>query len=107
MRFWAALVAAVFIAGCKDRSSSGSDVLLIGGTIAEAGQFPSTVLLAMPGGRCGAGKVGPRRFITAAHCVAGGIKKGSSLAMLVGIKLGAFQKLVATVTDVHLSPFFT
>jgi hypothetical protein len=58
-----------------------SDADFIGGANAGA-RFPATVGMQLPGGRCGAAKIGPRRFLTAAHCVTvGGAKKGASIVV--------------------------
>ena len=60
-------------AGGESPDASAGDALasreqaLIGGSPADAGQFRSTVGF---GGVCTAAKVGPRQFLTAAHCVA-------------------------------------
>ncbi len=61
------------LAGCADHAATGEDALatldqaLIGGDPATADYFRSTVGI---GDECTAAKVGPRLFLTAAHCVA-------------------------------------
>ena len=49
-----------------DADPAESNDALIGGRVASAGQFPSTVTLM---GECTATKVAPKRLLTAAHCV--------------------------------------
>ncbi len=61
------------LAGCSDHALTGEDAVttvdqaLIGGEPATADYFRSTVGI---GDECTAAKVGPRLFLTAAHCVA-------------------------------------
>src|SRR5690606_658015 len=51
--------------------SKERDLQLIGGTQAAPYHFRSTVQLRFPGiGACTGAKVGPRHFLTAAHCIA-------------------------------------
>jgi hypothetical protein len=68
-------LAIIAFAGCLapedgvDRSGTESGAL-IGGQPASSTDFPSTVLIMGPTiGNCTAAKVGPRQFLTAAHCV--------------------------------------
>jgi hypothetical protein len=71
-----AVLGSAFIAGCAGgagEDDSGENIVgsrseaLIGGSPATSDQFRSTVGF---GGVCTAAKVGPRHFLTAAHCVA-------------------------------------
>ncbi len=79
---------------------------LIGGSVAVAGQFPSTV--ALPS--CTASKVGDYQFLTAAHCVlsrsglTGSYVAGATLRIQRGVSLGDqadTRDLVVARTMVH------
>jgi Trypsin len=83
--FSSLLLSGVVTSGCAaagataDASAEQADLDLIGG--ANAGKkFPATVQLNLPHASCGAAKIGPRRFLTAAHCIsAGEVLEGSSI----------------------------
>jgi hypothetical protein len=89
--------------GCAAGEPARSDGDFIGGEVA-GNRFPATVRLVLPlGAQCGAAKLGPRRFLTASHCITQGlVAEGRSMA-IVG---GAAQRRVDTrVVRVVSSPF--
>src|SRR5262245_2856451 len=80
----------------------GAENDLIGGTVA-ADRFPATVKLILPrGAKCGAAKIGPRRFLTASHCVTeGGVAADYSLT-IVGV---SGRETTANIKRAVSSPF--
>lgn len=89
--------------------SKERDLQLIGGTQAAPYHFRSTVQLRFPGiGACTGAKVGPRHFLTAAHCIADDagqsqLGSGDSIEVTNDIVLAGatFQSLPVQSATVH------
>jgi len=102
----AATVISAITAGCGGAGPSdeaaGSEGALIGGEVA-GDRFPATVRLALPGGNCGAAKLGPRRFLTASHCITHtDVAEGGTLRLVGGVPS---VEILARVTRLLASPF--
>lgn len=67
------------LTGCSAEGEQ-VDEDLIGGKPA-GDRFPAVVLMDLPAGRCGGAKIGPKRLVTAAHCVTG-VERGVEFAMV-------------------------
>ncbi len=94
------------IAGCGSAASSiaSSDSDLIGGREAADGEFPATLLIKDD---CSAAKVGPRKILTAAHCVDAHLSVGNTIELTHDRATGAFnmqeptwQSVAITAVDV-------
>lgn len=92
-----------------DGTESGE---LIGGAVAQPGQFPSSLWLSF----CSAAKIGPRHVLTAAHCVwdeqtgtfHSGIHPGASLSVTNEVTLtAASSRYNGTIKKVHVHPRWT
>lgn len=92
---------AVIVLGCSSAADPGrSDDDLIGGRAAGV-RFPAAVRLILPiGARCGAAKIGARRFLTASHCITqGGVAVGRTLAIIGGVPEG--RTLAKVTRELH------
>ena len=93
------------LTSCRSVEPATSSEKFIGGEQASAGMFPSLVrfgTFSAGGGQyyCGAGKIGPRRFLTAAHCLmAGDSSPGSSVALFFGTEFYALKVISAKITS--------
>jgi hypothetical protein len=93
----------MIVVGCAAGEPGRSDSDFIGGE-AAGNRFPATVRLVLPlGAQCGAAKLGPRRFLTASHCVTqGNVAVGRSMAIVGG---PARTRVDTKVVRVVSSPF--
>ena len=105
MRQFIALPALVLgFAACTVQSASEPEALssrndeLVGGHVAAESEYPSTVSI----GNCTAAKVGPRHFLTAAHCVSESL---TQLSVTTDNNAQNFRSL--TVTSVKRHPQYT
>lgn len=102
-RLFAGMLLACAACSCTPRQFNapglrpGSSVQLFGGAPAEKGQFPWLVSLQFAGGMCTAAKIGPRAFLTAAHCLA----DADTGDIRLGFFDGAFPKMRLGI-DAHV-----
>src|SRR5688572_2659251 len=108
MRFHLLLVLSLFASACSsgveqtDEETPVQDQDLIGGK--KAGErYPATVAMQLPGGRCGAAKIGERRFLTASHCVTVARANVGESITVTSAKTGSTIR--ANVTRARHSPF--
>jgi hypothetical protein len=98
------LALALVASGCAGEAEAAmADEDLIGGNAAGS-RFPATVKLTLPlGAKCGAGKLGARRFLTASHCIThGDVEVGREITISGG---APERQTRANVTRVLFSPF--
>lgn len=89
---------------CKSREDDTSEQKFIGGVKATTGQFPATVNIygTANTSSCGAGKIGARRFLTAAHCVdALFLKKDGKVIIEHGVQETKAKYFHASLTNVQ------
>lgn len=97
------IIACIAASSCKT-ATGGAAVKFIGGEEAEDGDFPATIRFKLfdsygGSGTCGAGKIGPRRFLTAAHCMKGmNYGPGEPIVINFGVKASSSNALTAHVT---------
>jgi len=95
---------------------SSSAAALLGGRIDDAGRYPSVVALGDgPNLHCSATKIGPDRFLTAAHCVVDTSKGGLDDAFRSGHRLFISNRvepkvpedlIAVTVREIRLHPSY-
>ena len=80
---------ATFLA-CSDAKPSPQtgDDDLIGGRVAEEGEFPATMQVR---GNCTVSKVGPRHVLTAAHCINSMFYPGARIELSAKKNIGRFS----------------
>lgn len=84
-----------------------SKAFLIGGTVAQPKDYPATVMI----DGCTAAKIGPRSFLTAAHCVldpdTNRLAPTQSPNAKIVIKSHATAALLATIENVYVHPSYS
>lgn len=94
------LLSLVSLVTCKERSSRSSEKM-IGGFEASKGQIAGVVHI---GKTCTAAKIADRLYLTAAHCVYGGLIKGKNVSLVWGLNVESDERLDVNIVKAEVHP---